>query len=291
MPRSSLSALRGLLLAVLPLLLLLPGSSALRPAPLRAAPAARVSSWRLSSSSNDEDIIERIFGRFFGPKEDKPFGLSRYTVDSNGDLFPATYELLTEPFPGDSKDAALVRPLLKQTCLAERKLRLAYDAGRNGWRASSFHRCVDKQGPAVLLARTAGGAVCGGYNSRGWAGFGEQRPGISSFLFTWRDGNTDAPPVKLRKVGGAGVAVIDNANEGPCFGSGSLCAYMRPGSERSAVCQLGPYYERLPDGGNSLFADGESRNGAQLVELKVLVGVYGPDEEVPFSDAIPFSLS
>ncbi|CAN0069298.1 unnamed protein product [Discosporangium mesarthrocarpum] len=30
---------------------------------------------------------------------------------------------------------------------------------------------------------------------------------------------------------------------------------------------------------------------AQLQELKVFIGVYGPGETVPFDDAIPFSLT
>ena len=47
---------------------------------------------------------------------------------------------------------------------------LAYDAERDGWSAESFHTKVDTFGAAVVLARTAGGALCGGYNPRGWIG-------------------------------------------------------------------------------------------------------------------------
>lgn len=38
------------------------------------------------------------------------------------------------------------------------------------------------------------------YNPKGWVGYGEYRPGISAFLFTWRDGDTSKPAIKLRKV-------------------------------------------------------------------------------------------
>ena len=34
------------------------------------------------------------------------------------------------------------------------------------------------------------------------------------------------------------------------------------------ACRLGTYYERLPGGGRSLFADGESLKGTQLTDLK-----------------------
>ena len=76
-------------------------------------------------------------------------------------------------------------------------------------------------GSSFTLARTAGGAVCGGYNPKGWAGYGEYRPGLSAFLYTWPDGQCDesAPMTKLRKVGGAGMAQIDQPENGPSFGS------------------------------------------------------------------------
>lgn len=38
---------------------------------------------------------------------------------------------------------------------------------------------------------------------------------------------------------------------------------------RVAKCRLGTYYERIPGGGRSLFAEGESIKGTELLELKV----------------------
>lgn len=38
------------------------------------------------------------------------------------------------------------------------------------------------------------------YNPKGWVGYGEYRPGLSAFLFTWRDGDTSKRAMKLRKV-------------------------------------------------------------------------------------------
>jgi hypothetical protein len=52
----------------------------------------------------------------------------------------------------------------------------------------------------VVLARTEGGAVCGGYNPKGWIGLGEDRDAIAAFLFTWPDGNTSRRPIKLQKA-------------------------------------------------------------------------------------------
>ncbi len=40
------------------------------------------------------------------------------------------------------------------------------------------------------------------YAAKGFAGFGEYRGSIAAFLFTWRDGDTSKPAVKLQKVSG-----------------------------------------------------------------------------------------
>ena len=65
-------------------------------------------------------------------------------------------------------------------------------------------REVDKTGPCLVVAKTRGGALVGGYAPKGFAGFGEYRGSIAAFLFSWPDGNTNAPAIKLQKVGGAG---------------------------------------------------------------------------------------
>ena len=48
--------------------------------------------------------------------------------------------------------------------------RLTYSAEEHGWSAAAFHAQVDTYGAAVVLGRTAGGAVFGAYNPRGWIG-------------------------------------------------------------------------------------------------------------------------
>jgi len=59
---------------------------------------------------------------------------------------------------------AALRPLLAQTRLEEAKLNLIYDAVKDGWKKGDFHRKVDNRGASLVVARTRGGAVCGGYN-------------------------------------------------------------------------------------------------------------------------------
>jgi hypothetical protein len=100
---------------------------------------------------------------------------------------------------------------------------------------------VDNQGSALVVAKTKGGAICGGYNPEGegghdrhtssrahrdthvqmqkararmyvsgWEGVGDERAAIAAFLFTWRDGQVKKQPVKLPKVGPADYAIDDN---------------------------------------------------------------------------------
>lgn len=85
----------------------------------------------------------------------------------------------------------------------------------------------------------------------------------------------DAPNLQ---VGGAALAVVRDApNSGVFFGPDGLHIPLAPGKERQARCKLGPLYARMPDGGNCLFAAGESAKNTQLVGLRVYVA-EGPGE-------------
>jgi hypothetical protein len=45
---------------------------------------------------------------------------------------------------------------------------------------------------------------------------------MAAFLFTWPDGDTKQRPIKLPKVGGASMAVLDRPEMGPIFGPDGL---------------------------------------------------------------------
>lgn len=198
------------------------------------------------------------------------------------------------PVPGDSGDAALLRPLLAGTQLESEGLALAYDADSHGWSARSFHERVDGRGPAVVLARTEGGAVVGGYNPEGWVGLGEDRASNGAFLFAWPGaggkGGAAASAanrgVKLPKVGGPNLAVIDNPNVGPQFGADGLSIPLQTipkGEERWAKTKLGPHYQRAHWGaGKSLWGglgDGsDDAKKARLSSLRVFVSAAGPPQ-------------
>jgi hypothetical protein len=216
--------------------------------------------------------------------------------------YPATYDLLpqTALLPSDKgTDAEFIRPLLKQTQLECREIKVVYDANVHGWDATAFHSKVDGCGAAVVVAKADDGAtVVGGYNPKGWSGLGGARPSVASFLFYERDGgggggessNGDDSAgnrymyQKLRKVGGGGLACAnDDPKGGIYFGPDALVIPLQPGSRgRMAQSKLGPYFERGPDDLSSILNGGV----APLEDLKVWVGVYADGEEIPYSGAV-----
>jgi hypothetical protein len=120
-------------------------------------------------------------------------------------------------------------------------------------------------------------------------GYGEARGSIAAFLFRINpDNNNKQPFIKLRKVGGAGLAQIDKPETGPSFGADSLIIPLERDNPKLARSKLGSYYERFPDGTNSLFGKDAV---VQLRDFKVYHGVYQPGEFIPFTDAEPFALS
>ena len=177
----------------------------------------------------NDDLITRIATFLFGKErveDPAPAGLTRMTVEDWPDQYPPVVDSCAEPVEGDEGEVARLRPLLKQTQLEFQQLVLVYDAERDGWSAGDFHSALDGMGAAVLVCEMAGGAstlhclrlvnllrrhslsgaVCGGYNPKGWLGYGDWRDAISAFLFTWA--SVDQPVEKLPKIGGSGMVRV-----------------------------------------------------------------------------------
>lgn len=251
-----------------------------------------------SSTARQQPKTQRLNGWFdnFLPKIDDSSESSNERQRLYPEQYPATYELLkpTESSPLTDTDPnvkRIIRPLLKQTQLEQRPLYLVYDAERDGWTASSFHQKVDGKGAAVVLARTAPkdkAFTVGGYNPKGWASLGGARPSVAAFLFYGDDDGSNHAALnlrKLQKVGGGGLACArDEFDFGISFGPDGLVIGLQPGREKVAQSKLGTYYERGEEDLSSLF---EKMGGAcQLADLKVFVGVYEDNEEIPYSGAV-----
>jgi hypothetical protein len=60
--------------------------------------------------------------------------------------YPAVVDEWADPVESDDTEMAALRPMLKNTNLEFRGLRLTYSANRDGWNAAAFHEKVDRQG-------------------------------------------------------------------------------------------------------------------------------------------------
>ena len=106
---------------------------------------------------------------------------------------------------------------------------------------------------------------------------------MAAFLF-YSKGDDDSSFQKLRKVGGGGLACAsDDPGFGISFGPDGLVIPLLDGNNRIAKSKLGPYYERGPQDLSSLFSDG---GVAELKDIRCYVGVYGPEEEIPYSGGV-----
>ena len=247
----------------------------------------------LLSSHNLRFGLYNVHFFFISRARNQTLSMARFGQNRFPEQYPATVDEWATPVEGDDAEMSKLRPLLKNTNLESRGLRLTYDANRDGWDPTTFHSRVDKQGGAIVLCTTKSGLKCGGYNPKGWVGYGEARGSIAAFLFVlgggYADSNTGAPGIKLRKVGGPGLAQMDMPETGPQFSPDALVIRLDNNKDpRLARSKLGSYYERLPDGTNSLFG---RESAVQLKELKVYHGVYAEGEYVPFTDADPFALN
>lgn len=220
--------------------------------------------------------ITGLVGRLFGKKaleDSNPGGMKRLSAEDGAgyfEMWPAPVDEWAAPLDGDSPDVALLRPLLAKTQMEKVPLRLAYDANRNGWDTAAFHAAVDTFGATLIVCTSEGGAIFGGYNPRGFIGLGEDRDSIAAFLFTWPDGDTRKLPLKMPKVGGASLAVVDKPDVIQ-FGAEGLTVLDTRGDEKMAKCRLGTYYARTPSGGRTLFSDKEDAKKTRLKELKAYV--------------------
>ena len=73
---------------------------------------------------------------------------------------------------------------------------------------------------------------------------------------------------KLPKVGGSGMAIIDEPGKGPQWGPDGLAISL---SSRAARSRLGSYYAKMPSGSRSLLGGGAKE--AALAAVRVYTGV------------------
>lgn len=118
--------------------------------------------------------------------------------------------------------------------------------------------------------------------------YGEYRGSIAAFLFVFPENDIKKRPIKLQKISGAGLAQLDDG-QGPRFGSEGLTILLEKSRPKFVRSKLGLYYEKLPNGKNSLLPG--NKGDDELVDLKIFTGIYEKGEKIPYDDALPFALN
>lgn len=205
------------------------------------------------------------------------FGNSKSAVEedtSYPEAKQATYDLRPGPFGFGPE--TLVYPLLKQTQLQDRKLKVIYNAKKDGWDTQSFHRMVDGKGASVVLAKVRGQWI-GGYNPRGWASLGGARSSVAAFLF-YKKLFGGWQKLRVARTGSAACAK-DEYNTGIFFGADSLVIPLESDRPRLVTSRLGYYFECGPEDRSTLLP--VKGADAKVDELYVVAGIYDKGEIIP----------
>eukprot|EP00199_Chlamydomonas_sp_CCMP681_P002952 CAMPEP_0119103750 /NCGR_PEP_ID=MMETSP1180-20130426/2127_1 /TAXON_ID=3052 ORGANISM="Chlamydomonas cf sp, Strain CCMP681" /NCGR_SAMPLE_ID=MMETSP1180 /ASSEMBLY_ACC=CAM_ASM_000741 /LENGTH=305 /DNA_ID=CAMNT_0007088329 /DNA_START=27 /DNA_END=944 /DNA_ORIENTATION=- len=226
------------------------------------------------AKEEDSDLVTRWVGKIFGKSvlEDRaPMGIKRMDWSTVKDL-DVVLDRVASPVSSDDAYMATLRPMLAGTSLEEEPLRCAFSATEDGWRAGVFQAAVAGYGPCLVLVRTKGGAVCGGYNPLGFDGQGADKASMGAFVFTWPSGDTRTSVYKLPKVGTDQLAVLDRPDFGPQFGPGDLKIPLvgRGNDPANKATSKLVDYARPPGGAKSLFAK-EEGGKTELVEMRAYV--------------------
>ena len=85
--------------------------------------------------------------------------ISRYFLKNPSEFLPDT-QLVNQQY--DSK--------LKEWLENDYKMKLLYRASEHDYTAKSFHECCDNQRPTLIVIKSSGGRIFGGYTTQSWSG-------------------------------------------------------------------------------------------------------------------------
>ena len=92
------------------------------------------------------------------------------------------------------------------------KFSLIYKATRDGDSAINFHKKVDGIGPIIIIVKTIGNKIIGGFTSKPWSSSNNKHEDSVAFLFTLES-------FKIFEIKNPSNACIHFTNFGPCFGN------------------------------------------------------------------------
>ena len=120
----------------------------------------------------------------------------------------------------DSQILAGLTNELKQLSewLPKKKTTLLFRATRDGFGAAKFHQKCDGKGPTVVIAKSAGGHIFGGYTETAWVSSEGYKNCSDSFLFRLSGPGGVGP--SQHRIQSFQHGIYCNSNYGPTFGGG-----------------------------------------------------------------------
>lgn len=143
--------------------------------------------------------------------------------------------------------------------------KLIYKATRDGFEGKTFHRLCDNQGPTMVIIRSTGGYVFGGYASQSWNSNGSYINAQDSFLFLLTNANGNQPTKFICKKNS--YALYGDESYGPTFGNNhdlkiSDCS----NANNDSCCNLGGSYPNTLSLGPLTFT---GENEFQITDIEV----------------------
>ncbi len=110
---------------------------------------------------DDEDGLKKDFYIIHCEDSDIRLKISRYCLKNPSKLLPNT-QLVSQQY--DSK--------LQEWVGNDYKWKLLYRASEHDYTGRSFHEYCDDKGPTLIVIKSSGGWIFGGYTTRSWSGDG-----------------------------------------------------------------------------------------------------------------------
>jgi hypothetical protein len=147
----------------------------------------------------------------------------------------------------------------------DQRWELIYKATRDGFECSTFHRLCDNQGPTMVIIRSTGGYLFGGYASQPWKSIEGYVNAQNSFLYLLTNANGNQPTKFLYNNNGSGFD--DNSGYGPTFGGGhDLHISDKSNANNSSSCNVGYSYPNTLGLGQGTFTGAYN---FQTIEIEV----------------------
>ena len=132
--------------------------------------------------------------------------ISQYSFKNPSEFLPDT-QIISHQY--DDK--------LKEWLGSDYKWKLIYRASEHGYTAKSFHECCDDKGPTLVVIKSSGGWIFGGYTTQSWSGDSIGKRDDKAFIFTLKN-PYGVEPTRYIQREDSRCAIGCVPNEGPLFG-------------------------------------------------------------------------